>query len=80
MFSSALVCCLFVCLFTGLRKNYLVDFHIIRWKFGKRTAEEITKFGGNSDYHRRAVEAAIETGSDHREDLVIPGSEPEKRT
>jgi len=40
MFSSALVCLLV----TGLRKNYLTDFHKIRWKGGTLATEETVRF------------------------------------
>jgi len=43
--------CLFVCLLTGLRKNYSTDFHKIRWKGGTWTTEEpIRGSGGNPDH------------------------------
>ena len=45
MFLSALVFCLFVCLFAGLHKNYS-DFHIIRWK-GGTCMERPLDFAGN---------------------------------
>ena len=33
-----------VCLLAGLRKNYLNDFHKIRWKGGTWTTEETVRF------------------------------------
>ena len=43
--------CLFVCLLSALRKNYLTDFHKILWKGrGTLATENPLNFGGNPDH------------------------------